>query len=126
MLLHAIETAAEVVVIVAQELRRAARFAEDGQLPHQPAKLDIGRQRVHPLREEQRPQQGRGLVEHPKLIEDQRIALGLAVKGDAAGHDLLSEQFQLEPEHSTTAIVVHHPAAKYFNVARAAGCAVSE
>ena len=30
----------------------------------------------------------------------------------------LSEQFQLEPEQSTTAIVVHHPRAKYFNVSR--------
>ncbi len=29
----------------------------------------------------------------------------------------LSEQFQLEPEQSTTAVIVHHPAAKYFNVA---------
>ena len=34
----------------------------------------------------------------------------------------LSEQFQLEPEQSTTALVVHHPAAKYFNVTRTAGC----
>jgi 5-methyltetrahydrofolate--homocysteine methyltransferase len=34
----------------------------------------------------------------------------------------LSEQFQLEPEQSTTALVVHHPAAKYFNVTRSAGC----
>ena len=34
----------------------------------------------------------------------------------------LSEQFQLEPEQSTTAIVVHHPQAKYFNVTRSAGC----
>ena len=32
----------------------------------------------------------------------------------------LSEQFQLEPEQSTTAVVVHHPNAKYFNVTRAA------
>jgi 5-methyltetrahydrofolate--homocysteine methyltransferase len=31
----------------------------------------------------------------------------------------LSEQFQLEPEQSTTAIVVHHPAAKYFVTQRA-------
>ncbi|MFL5327934.1 MAG: methionine synthase [Gemmataceae bacterium] len=30
----------------------------------------------------------------------------------------LSENFQLEPEQSTTAMVVHHPAAKYFNVNR--------
>jgi 5-methyltetrahydrofolate--homocysteine methyltransferase len=29
----------------------------------------------------------------------------------------LSEQFQLEPEQSTTALVVHHPEAKYFIVA---------
>jgi 5-methyltetrahydrofolate--homocysteine methyltransferase len=29
----------------------------------------------------------------------------------------LSEEFQLEPEQSTSAIIVHHPEAKYFNVA---------
>ena len=34
----------------------------------------------------------------------------------------LSEQFQLEPEQSTTAIVVHHPKAKYFNTSRSANC----
>ena len=28
----------------------------------------------------------------------------------------LSEEFQLDPEQSTSAIVVHHPEAKYFNV----------
>jgi 5-methyltetrahydrofolate--homocysteine methyltransferase len=28
----------------------------------------------------------------------------------------LTEEFQLEPEQSTTAIIVHHPEAKYFNV----------
>ncbi len=28
----------------------------------------------------------------------------------------LSEEFQLEPEQSTSAIVVHHPEAKYFNI----------
>ena len=38
----------------------------------------------------------------------------------------LSDQFQLEPEQSTTAIVVHHPAAKYFTVARHTDCAVPE
>jgi 5-methyltetrahydrofolate--homocysteine methyltransferase len=38
----------------------------------------------------------------------------------------LSEQFQLEPEQSTTAMVVHHPAAKYFNVTRPTGCETSE
>ncbi len=36
----------------------------------------------------------------------------------------LSEQFQLEPEQSTTAIVVHHPSAKYFNVNRSTDCAI--
>jgi 5-methyltetrahydrofolate--homocysteine methyltransferase len=41
-----------------------------------------------------------------KLLEPERIGLSL------------SEQFQLEPEQSTTAIVVHHPEAKYFNVTR--------
>jgi len=36
----------------------------------------------------------------------------------------LSEQFQLEPEQSTTAIVMHHPDAKYFNVTRYTSCSV--
>src|SRR5262245_34099755 len=45
-----------------------------------------------------------------ELLEPQRIGLRL------------SEQFQLEPEQSTTALVVHHPDAKYFNVTRATAC----
>jgi 5-methyltetrahydrofolate--homocysteine methyltransferase len=45
-----------------------------------------------------------------ELLDPQRIGLHL------------SEQFQLEPEQSTTALVVHHPAARYFNVTRTAGC----
>ena len=28
----------------------------------------------------------------------------------------LSEEFQLDPEQSTSAVVVHHPEAKHFNV----------
>jgi 5-methyltetrahydrofolate--homocysteine methyltransferase len=28
----------------------------------------------------------------------------------------LSEEFQLEPEQSTSAIIIHHPEAKYFNI----------
>ena len=28
----------------------------------------------------------------------------------------LSEEFQLHPEQSTSAIIIHHPEAKYFNV----------
>jgi len=28
----------------------------------------------------------------------------------------LSEEFMLEPEQSTSALIVHHPQAKYFNV----------
>jgi 5-methyltetrahydrofolate--homocysteine methyltransferase len=45
-----------------------------------------------------------------KLLEPGRIGLAL------------SEQFQLEPEQSTTALVLHHPAAKYFNVTVDVGC----
>jgi 5-methyltetrahydrofolate--homocysteine methyltransferase len=41
-----------------------------------------------------------------ELLEPQRIGLAL------------SEQFQLEPEQSTTALIVHHPAARYFNITR--------
>jgi 5-methyltetrahydrofolate--homocysteine methyltransferase len=29
----------------------------------------------------------------------------------------LSEEFQLDPEQSTSAIILHHPEAKYFNIA---------
>ncbi|HEV3237931.1 MAG TPA: vitamin B12 dependent-methionine synthase activation domain-containing protein, partial [Gemmataceae bacterium] len=35
----------------------------------------------------------------------------------------LSEQFQLEPEQSTTALIAHHPEAKYFNVG---SCVISD
>jgi 5-methyltetrahydrofolate--homocysteine methyltransferase len=49
----------------------------------------------------------------PKL-EDQRMLLDL-LKADRIGLSL-SEEFQLEPEQSTSAIVLHHPQAKYFSV----------
>jgi 5-methyltetrahydrofolate--homocysteine methyltransferase len=39
-----------------------------------------------------------------ELLQPERIGLSL------------SESFQLEPEQSTTALVVHHPQAKYFNI----------
>ena len=42
-----------------------------------------------------------------ELLEPERIGLRL------------SEEFQLEPEQSTTALVVHHPQAKYFNISHA-------
>lgn len=49
-----------------------------------------------------------------QLIEPERVGIAL------------SEQFQLEPEQSTTAIIMHHPEAKYFNVTRAAECRVAD
>jgi 5-methyltetrahydrofolate--homocysteine methyltransferase len=49
-----------------------------------------------------------------KLIDPTRVGI------------TLSEQFQLEPEQSTTAIVMHHPQAKYFNVTRAGACEVTD
>jgi 5-methyltetrahydrofolate--homocysteine methyltransferase len=39
-----------------------------------------------------------------ELLEPQRIQVSL------------SEEYQLVPEQSTSAIIVHHPEAKYFNV----------
>ncbi len=39
-----------------------------------------------------------------KILETERVGI------------TLSEEFQLEPEQSTTALVAHHPQAKYFNV----------
>ena len=49
-------------------------------------------------------------------LEDQTKLFGL-IEPERVGI-LLSEQFQLEPEQSTTALVVHHPKARYFNVSR--------
>jgi 5-methyltetrahydrofolate--homocysteine methyltransferase len=39
---------------------------------------------------------------------------------------VLSEQFMLEPEQSTTAVVMHHPKARYFNVTRSSAYAAGE
>lgn len=47
-------------------------------------------------------------------LEDQRLLFELL---DPARIDVsLTEEFHLVPEQSTTAIVVHHPEAKYFNI----------
>lgn len=47
-------------------------------------------------------------------LEDQALLLKL-LSAEAIGVSL-SEEFQLHPEQSTSAIVVHHPQAKYFNI----------
>ena len=47
-------------------------------------------------------------------LEDQDMILRL-LGADRIGVDL-SDEFQLHPEQSTSAIVVHHPGAKYFSV----------
>lgn len=49
----------------------------------------------------------------PKL-EDQKLLMEL-LQADKIGVEL-SDEFQLHPEQSTSAIVVHHPQAKYFNI----------
>jgi 5-methyltetrahydrofolate--homocysteine methyltransferase len=47
-------------------------------------------------------------------LEDQRKLFELL---DPARIDIeLTEEFQLEPEQSTSAIIVHHPDAKYFSI----------
>jgi 5-methyltetrahydrofolate--homocysteine methyltransferase len=57
-------------------------------------------------------------------LEDQAPLFGL-IEPERVGITL-GDQFQLEPEQSTTAIVVHHPQARYFNVSRYSDCAVPE
>lgn len=47
-------------------------------------------------------------------LEDQKLIFDL-LKPGRLGMEL-SEEWQIHPEHSTSAIVVHHPDAKYFNV----------
>ncbi|MBL8069211.1 MAG: B12-binding domain-containing protein [Armatimonadetes bacterium] len=47
-------------------------------------------------------------------LEDQTLLMDLLQPADIGIE--LSEEFMLEPEQSTSAIIVHHPAAKYFNV----------
>jgi 5-methyltetrahydrofolate--homocysteine methyltransferase len=46
-------------------------------------------------------------------LSAQKVLMEL-LDGDRLGVSL-SEEFQLQPEQSTTAIIVHHPEAKYFN-----------
>lgn len=46
-------------------------------------------------------------------LSQQKLLMEL-LDGEALGV-ALSEEFQLQPEQSTTAIIVHHPEAKYFN-----------
>ncbi len=47
-------------------------------------------------------------------LEDQALLMSL-LGAERIGVEL-SEEFQLHPEQSTSAIVVHHPQAKYFNI----------
>jgi 5-methyltetrahydrofolate--homocysteine methyltransferase len=47
-------------------------------------------------------------------LEDQTKIFEL-IKPERIGVEL-SEEFQLEPEQSTSAIIIHHPEAKYFNI----------
>ncbi len=47
-------------------------------------------------------------------LEDQAMLLDLL--GAQRLGITLSEEFQLEPEQSTSAIVCHHPSAKYFTL----------
>jgi len=47
-------------------------------------------------------------------LEDQKYLQELLAWGEIGVE--LSEEYQLHPEQSTSAIVVHHPAAKYFNL----------
>ena len=47
-------------------------------------------------------------------LTDQRVLLDL-LRAEAIGV-ALTEEDQLDPEQSTSAIVVHHPQAKYFSV----------
>jgi 5-methyltetrahydrofolate--homocysteine methyltransferase len=46
-------------------------------------------------------------------LSQQKFLMEL-LNGEGLGVSL-SEEFQLQPEQSTTAIIVHHPEAKYFN-----------
>lgn len=45
---------------------------------------------------------------------DQQVPLMELLRPERIGVEL-SEEFQLHPEQSTSAIIVHHPEAKYFN-----------
>jgi 5-methyltetrahydrofolate--homocysteine methyltransferase len=47
-------------------------------------------------------------------LEDQAKMFELIPAGEIGVE--LSEEFQLEPEQPTSAIIIHHPDAKYFNI----------
>ena len=48
------------------------------------------------------------------MIQGAQMQLCGLLEPDRIGVEL-SEEFQLHPEQSTSAIIVHHPEAKYFN-----------
>ncbi len=50
----------------------------------------------------------------PDLAEHKKVFKLLPVETELGMH--LSEAYQLIPEQSTAAIIIHHPAAKYFNI----------
>ena len=80
--------------------------------------LDIASEDAHDIRDlfKQKYQGSRYSFGYPACpnIEDQEKLLPL-LEASRIGVSL-SEEFQLDPEQSTSAVICHHPAAKYFNV----------
>ena len=58
----------------------------------------------------------RALSFHDRREEGETMKVLIALLGAEKIGIELSEEFQLHPEQSTSAIVVHHPQAKYFNI----------
>src|SRR5262245_11959421 len=95
MLLDSKETPGEVVVVVAGQLRRTARGAENRQLARHAAQFKIDLQRMNALCESQHSQERMGLVQLAQLGKYERIALRLTVEGDATRNDLIGKELDL-------------------------------
>src|SRR5581483_8340105 len=90
-----VETTAEVFVVIIRQVGQASAVTKNGELANEPAQLDVRRQRVNPGDERQRFQQGQGFIEHSELVDDERIAPGVALQRDATRQDLVRQQFAL-------------------------------
>src|SRR5262249_1931342 len=83
-LFDAVETAAQVVVVVFRQVGGTpALVVEDGQLADYPAQFQVGQQGMNALGEDEDAQQSVGLVEHAQQFKELAVALRLAFPADA-------------------------------------------
>ena len=90
-----VEAAAQVIVIVKRQFRRPAGVVVDGQLAQQVAQPQVRVERMDAVGERERAQTGMRFIQRPKLGQELRVALHVAVKGDAPRQRLFGQGVDL-------------------------------